>query len=115
MMLLAVVLAASAVTALKGYAASVALFTYLSLGLVLFSRSSDFGLYKLYMYVQPFLAAAVAVWISVIARKRPLACVCVAPSSRPLATQLAAQVCEQQPRPSRPPQRIRQAPPACVP
>lgn len=73
MVLLACVLAASLLTALRGYAASVVFVTYAVLGLVLWSRSSDFGVYKLYMYLQPFLAAVVAVLVSTITRKYVLA------------------------------------------
>jgi hypothetical protein len=48
---------------LKGDSASVALVCYAGTGIYLSTHSSDFGLYKLYMYVQPFIAAAVATWL----------------------------------------------------
>ena len=53
-------------------ASSLVLLTYLALGVFLGLRSSDFGLFKLYMYVQPFLAAAAAVWLSYIKRRSVL-------------------------------------------
>jgi hypothetical protein len=53
-------------------ASSFVLVTYLALGVFLGSRSSDFGLFKLYMYVQPFVAAAAAAWLSYINRRSAL-------------------------------------------
>lgn len=57
------------VTARRGVAASAMLIGYLALGIYLGIESSDFGLFKLYMYVQPFLAAAVAVWLAGVRRR----------------------------------------------
>ncbi len=51
-------------SARRGVGAAVLLVTFLALGVVLGINSSDFGVYKLSMYVQPFLAAAVAIWIA---------------------------------------------------
>jgi hypothetical protein len=82
--------AASVLTALRGVAASVALVAYAALAAYLALKTSDFGLYKLYMYVQPFLAAAVAVWIAKATRKRTLAIVFV-----PLALLVASQMATQ--------------------
>jgi hypothetical protein len=65
-------LAASLLTAFRGVAASVALLAYAVIGLFLALKDSDFGLFKLYMYVQPFLAAAVAVWLAMVRRRRTL-------------------------------------------
>jgi hypothetical protein len=61
--LLGVVLVAVVATAARGVAASIALVAYLGIGIVLAVRESDFGLFKLYMYIQPFIAAGVAVWL----------------------------------------------------
>ena len=71
--LLTAVLVACLLTAFRGTAASVVLVAYSVLGVLLWTRSSDFGLYKVYMYSQPFLAAAGAVLFSRIARKSALA------------------------------------------
>ena len=62
--LLAVAAVATLLTLRHGIAASCVLTTYLALGVFLGLRSSDFGLFKLFMYVQPFLAAGIAVWLS---------------------------------------------------
>ena len=67
--LLALVGGACVVTIRRGGGAALMLLADLALGAVLAARSSDFGLFKLYMYVQPFLAAAAAVWLSSIARR----------------------------------------------
>ena len=60
--LLAGALIAALRTAVQGVAASIAVVAYAGLGILLDVKSSGFGLFKLYMYVQPFLAAAIAVW-----------------------------------------------------
>ena len=57
-----------------------------SVGIVLGVDVADFGLYKLYMYVQPFLAAAVAVWISCTTRRPISGRTCVALSPCPLSS-----------------------------
>jgi hypothetical protein len=49
---------------LRGQGAATVLVADLALGVYLGVHDSAFGLFKLYMYVQPFIAAAVAVWIS---------------------------------------------------
>jgi hypothetical protein len=58
------VLVGIVVTAWRGVAASIVLLAFAGLGVYLGVVSSDFGLFKLYMYVQPFLAAVVAVWLA---------------------------------------------------
>jgi hypothetical protein len=52
-------------------APAVALVVDACLAVLLIHKSSDFGLFKLSMYVQPFLAAMIAVWAA-SARRRPL-------------------------------------------
>jgi hypothetical protein len=89
--LLTGVLASSVLAALRGVAASVVVMAFAALGIFLGTKSSDYGLYKLYMYVQPFLAAGVAVWLAKISRKRTLAIVFV-----PLALLVASEVSTQQ-------------------
>jgi hypothetical protein len=89
--LLITAFAASVFTAFRGVASSVALVAYAALAAYLALRTSDFGLYKTYMYVQPFLAAAVAIWIAKATRKRTLAIAFV-----PLALLVASQVSTQQ-------------------
>jgi hypothetical protein len=73
--LLGLVLVAAVATAARGVAASIALVAYLGIGIVLAVQDSDFGLFKLYMYIQPFLAAAIAVWLFEIRAKAALAAV----------------------------------------
>jgi hypothetical protein len=68
-LLLAVVVIAAVISASRGTAAAIVLTTYAALALVLGVSTADFGLFKLYMYAQPFLAAAVAVWLSSNTRK----------------------------------------------
>jgi hypothetical protein len=70
-------LASSVLAALRGVAASVVVVAFAALGIILGMKSSDYALFKLYMYVQPFLAAGVAVWLARISRKRTLAIVFV--------------------------------------
>nr|MBA2385112.1 hypothetical protein [Actinomycetota bacterium] len=65
-------------TAARGAAAGVALVGYLAVGILLATNGNDFGLFKLYMYVQPFLAAAIAVWLSFLRRRVALALACAA-------------------------------------
>ena len=67
-LLLAAGLAAVAL-AVRGVAAAIALIAYTILGVILAAKSSDFGLFKLYMYVQPFLAATVAVALFAFSRR----------------------------------------------
>jgi hypothetical protein len=89
-LVLAVVLIAAVRTALLGVAAAVTLVSYAILGAYLAYESSDFGLFKLFMYVQPFLAAAVAVWLTMI-RRRPLAVAAAALVVGVVALQLSTQ------------------------
>ena len=70
--LLATFAGATVLSAYRGVGASCVLTTYLVLGLFLATRSAGFGLFKLFMYVQPFLAAAIAVWLATIDRRRVL-------------------------------------------
>jgi hypothetical protein len=51
-------------SARRGVAAAVVLLAEAVVGVVLALHNSDFGLFKLSMYIQPFLAAIVAVWLS---------------------------------------------------
>jgi hypothetical protein len=78
---LAVVLVASGVTARKGVAASIVVVCDFGLGLVLAYHMSDFGLFKLYMYAQPFLAAAIAVFLTNLKSRPVLAVACVVVSA----------------------------------
>jgi hypothetical protein len=64
---------AAVLSARRGMGAASVLVADLVLGVFLASKSSDFGVFKLYMYVQPFLAAAVAVWIGQLRRRWVLA------------------------------------------
>jgi len=59
-------------------APAIVLVVYLFLGAVLALQTADFGLFKLYMYVQPFIAAVVAVWVSTIGRRSLLVLAAVA-------------------------------------
>jgi hypothetical protein len=52
------------ISARKGVGAAVVLLMFAGLATVLGLHSADFGLFKLYMYVQPFIAALLAVWIT---------------------------------------------------
>lgn len=56
-------------SARRGGAAATVLLAETVLALALAKRQSDFALFKTYMYMQPFLAATVAVWISSIRRR----------------------------------------------
>lgn len=51
-------------SARRGAAAAVVLLAEAVVGIVLVRDHSDFGLFKLSMYIQPFLAAIVAIWLS---------------------------------------------------
>jgi hypothetical protein len=62
-------------SALRGVAAAVMLVTFGVLAVSLAVTASDFGLYKLYMYVQPFLAALVAVWVARVRKRASVAIV----------------------------------------
>jgi hypothetical protein len=71
--ILAAVLVASVLTLRRGFAAVAVLVAYGALGVLLGVKTSDFGLFKLYMYIQPFLAAAAAIWLSQVRRRALLA------------------------------------------
>lgn len=71
--LLAGVLVLSVATAYRGNAAALVLLVYAGIALVLARKGSDFGVFKLFMYVQPFLAAATAVWLCRLTRGLRLA------------------------------------------
>jgi hypothetical protein len=62
-------LAACVASLRRASAPAVALVVYAGLALLLVAESSDFGLFKLSMYVQPFLAAMIAVWASSAKRR----------------------------------------------
>ncbi len=63
-MLLGVGLIASLLSARRGVGAAIVLVVSVLLAALLALQGGDFGLFKLSMYVQPFLAAAVAIWLS---------------------------------------------------
>jgi hypothetical protein len=65
------------VTAWRLMAVSFALVTYFLLGVYLGVHGAAFGLFKLFMYVQPFLACAFAVWLVVYVRPRYVGLVCL--------------------------------------
>src|SRR5439155_10510243 len=54
---------AAMVRAIRGFAAPVALVVYAAFGLFAALNLSAFAVFKICMYVQPFIAAAVGVWI----------------------------------------------------
>jgi hypothetical protein len=68
-LLLAAALVVSLLYALRGVAAAVVVVVFAVFAIFLGAKSSDYGLFKLYMYVQPFLAATVAVWLVQIRRR----------------------------------------------
>jgi hypothetical protein len=51
-------------TAIRGAAAGVTLVASLALGVMLARNGNQFGLFKLYMYIQPFVAATIAVFLA---------------------------------------------------
>jgi hypothetical protein len=59
----------SVVSARRGASFAVVVVVEAGLGALLALKNSDFGLFKLSMYVQPFLAVAVAVWLSGAVRR----------------------------------------------
>jgi hypothetical protein len=63
------VLVGAMVSARRGIGAAVVLIAEAALGISLIVKSNDFGLFKLSMYVQPFLAAALAIWLSGTVRR----------------------------------------------
>lgn len=68
-LLLVGALVGSVVSARRGASFAVVLVVEAGLGVLLALKNSDFGLFKLSMYVQPFLAAAIAVWLSGAVRR----------------------------------------------
>lgn len=77
------------VSARRGVGAATSLVVFAGLAVLLAFSGGDFGMYKLFMYVQPFFAALAAVWLA-SARKWVLACLVV-----PVAVLLAAQLSTQ--------------------
>ncbi len=67
-LLLVGALVVSVLYALRGVAAAVVVVSFAVFAIFLGAKSSDYGLFKLYMYVQPFLAATVAVFLVQIRR-----------------------------------------------
>jgi hypothetical protein len=53
----------------RGVGPAIVVVALAGLAVLLAVRSSDFGLFKLYMYVQPFAAATVAVWLATAGRR----------------------------------------------
>lgn len=68
--LLVLLFVASLITGWKGSAAGLVVLTNFGLAALLVKNGNDFGLFKLYMYTQPFVAATVAVFLSGL-RSRP--------------------------------------------
>jgi hypothetical protein len=83
-------LAASAVLARRGAASAIVLLVEAVLGVLLIAKNSDFGIFKLMMYVQPFLAALAATVLATVSR-RTVAAVCVLAGGLLLAAQLSTQ------------------------
>jgi hypothetical protein len=90
MAVLVVTLTAAVITAREGIAACIVIAGDLTLGVLLGFEKSDFGLFKLYMYVQPFLGAAAAVWIA-RARAKPIVFGLVAVAALLIAAQIRTQ------------------------
>jgi hypothetical protein len=81
--LLLAAVGASALSAWRGGAAGIVVVVQSVLAATLYARRADLGLYKLAMYAQPFLAAAIAAWIGGL--RRPAARVLAAAPLLPLA------------------------------
>jgi hypothetical protein len=62
--------AVSALGAWGGGAAALVVLVQAGLGVYLYAKRADFGLFKLTMFVQPFLAAAVVAWLANLRRVR---------------------------------------------
>jgi hypothetical protein len=88
--MLAAVFVGALISARRGAAASIVLLAYTVIGVYLGVQGGDFGLLKLYMYVQPFLAAAIAVWLVGARRRRVLAIVAL-PLALLVFTEISAQ------------------------
>jgi hypothetical protein len=75
--LLVGILAGCLISLRRAVGPAIVLVALAALAVLLALRSSDFGLFKLYMYVQPFVAATVAVWLA--KARRPVLAVAVVP------------------------------------
>jgi hypothetical protein len=73
-LLVFMLLCGSVLSARRGVAAAVVLVLDAALGALLAHNSAAFGLFKLFMYVQPFIAATLAIWLTAIRRPALLAC-----------------------------------------
>jgi hypothetical protein len=62
-------LVGAVVSACRGVAGAIGLVAFAALAAVLAVSGGDFGMYKLFMYIQPFLAASVAVWLTMERRR----------------------------------------------
>lgn len=60
------------ITAMRRVAAGVVVLGDLVVGVLLASHDNQFGLFKLYMYAQPFVAAMIAVWLVSLRSRRLL-------------------------------------------
>jgi hypothetical protein len=67
-LMIVVGIVAAFATAARGVAASVMLVAFTGVAALLVAEGSDFGLFKLFMFIQPFVAAAVAVWLTLLPR-----------------------------------------------
>jgi hypothetical protein len=65
-------LIACVMTATRGAAAGITLLSDLALGILLAKNGNEFGLFKLYMYIQPFVAATIAIMLSGLHRRLTL-------------------------------------------
>jgi hypothetical protein len=77
-LLLLGLLVAMTLTAIRGAAAGVTLVASLALGTMLARNGNQFGLFKLYMYIQPFIAATIAVFLARLRDRRAFAAVAAA-------------------------------------
>jgi hypothetical protein len=71
-LLLVGALAACVATVARGAAAGVAMLGDVLIGVLLARNNNQFGLFKLYMYIQPFVAATIAVWLCSLKSRRIL-------------------------------------------
>lgn len=63
-------LAASIITAARGAAAGVVVLGDVVVGALLARNNNEFGLFKLYMYAQPFVASTLAIWLFSLRTRR---------------------------------------------
>jgi hypothetical protein len=81
---LILILIGSLISLRRAVGAAIVLVAFACLAALLAIRSSDFGMFKLYMYAQPFVAALVAVWLATAGRRVlalavvPVLVVCIA-------------------------------------